>query len=158
VNELVDGIVTVDEEEIASSILQLIEKEKTVVEGAGATPLAAVINKRLPISGKKVALILSGGNIDVNVLSRIIERGLVKDGRMVRLTVRIQDVPGMLATLTGLLGELHANVLEIYHNRAFSKADIAETDVELTLETKGADHIEQIVTRLRKKGYTVIQE
>ena len=84
VQELVDGIVTVDEEEIASAILQLIEKEKTVVEGAGATPLAAMMNKRLPMSGKKVALVLSGGNIDVNVLSRIIERGLVKDGRMVR--------------------------------------------------------------------------
>ncbi len=158
VHELVDGIVTVDEEEIASAILQLIEKEKTVVEGAGATPLAAIANRRLPVSGKKVALVLSGGNIDVNVLSRIIERGLVKDGRMVRLTVRIQDVPGMLATLTRELGELSANVLEIYHNRAFSKADIAETDVELTLETKGVEHIEQIVARLRKKGYTVIQE
>ena len=77
---------------------------------------------------------------------------------MVRFTVRIQDVPGMLASLTALLGELQANVLEIYHNRAFSKADIAETDVELTLETKGEAHIEQIMGRLKKKGYTVIQD
>ena len=158
VNEYVDGVVTVDEEEIASSVLLLIEKEKTVVEGAGATTLAALVNDRLPLSGKRVVLVLSGGNIDVNVLARIIERGLVKDGRMVRFTVRIQDVPGTLATLTGLLAELQANILEIYHNRAFSKADLAETEVELTLETKGTDHIEQIGARLRKKGYTVIQE
>ncbi len=158
VRDLVDGIVTVDEEEIASSILLLIEKEKTVVEGAGASTLAAMVNNRLPMAGKKVVLVLSGGNIDVNVLSRIIERGLVKDGRMVRLTVRIQDVPGTLATLTGLLAELQANVLEIYHNRAFSKADIAETDVDLTLETKGPAHIEQILARLKKKGYAIVQE
>lgn len=158
VSELVDGIVTVDEEEIASSVLLLMEKEKTVVEGAGATTLAAIVNDRLPLSGKRVVLLLSGGNIDVNVLARIIERGLVKDGRMVRFTVRIQDVPGTLAQLTGLLAELQANILEIYHNRAFSKADLAETEVELTLETKGIDHIEQIVARLRKKGYAVILE
>lgn len=158
VSELVDGIVTVDEEEIASSVLLLMEKEKTVVEGAGATTLAAIVNDRLPLSGKRVVLLLSGGNIDVNVLARIIDRGLVKDGRMVRFTVRIQDVPGTLAQLTGLLAELQANILEIYHNRAFSKADLAETEVELTLETKGVDHIEQIVSRLRKKGYAVILE
>ena len=158
VQEYVDGVVTVDEEEIASSVLLLIEKEKTVVEGAGATTLAAVVNDRLPLSGKRVALVLSGGNIDVNVLSRIIERGLVKDGRMVKLTVRIQDVPGALATLTGVLAEVQANILEIFHNRAFSKADIAETEVDVTLETKGPDHIEQILGRLKKKGYTVIQD
>ena len=158
VGEYVDGIVTVDEEEIASSVLLLIEKEKTVVEGAGATTLAAIVNDRLPMSGKRVVLVLSGGNIDVNVLARIIERGLVKDGRMVRFTVRIQDVPGTLATLTALLAELQANVLEIYHNRAFSKTDLAETEVELTLETKGNEHIDQIVARLKKKGYTVIRE
>ncbi len=158
VQKWVDGIVTVDEEEIASSILLLIEKEKTVVEGAGATTLAALVNDRLPMTGKKVVIVLSGGNIDVNVLSRIIERGLVKDGRMVRLTVRIQDVPGALATLTAQLGEAQANILEIYHNRAFSKADLGETEVEVTLETKGAAHIEQVIGRLKKKGYTVIQD
>jgi threonine dehydratase len=155
VQRYVDGVVTVDEEEIASSILLLIEKEKTVAEGAGAVPLAAVVNDRLPMAGKKVVLLLSGGNIDVNVLSRIIERGLVKDGRMVRLSVRIQDVPGSLAQITALLGETGANILEIHHNRAFSKADIAETEVEVTLETKGSAHIEQIVGKLKKKGFTV---
>lgn len=156
IQKVIDGVVTVDEEEIASSILLLIEREKTVVEGAGATTLAAVVNDRLPMAGKNVVLILSGGNIDVNVLSRIIERGLVKDGRMVQLTVRVQDVPGALGTLTRELGEAQANILEIHHNRAFSRADVGETEVEVTLETKGPQHIEQLMARLKKKGYTVI--
>jgi threonine dehydratase len=94
---LVDEVVTVDEEEIANAILLLLEIEKTVAEGAGATPLAALVNKKVALQGKTVVLVLSGGNIDVNVISRIIERGLVKDGRLVRLSVLLQDRPGALA-------------------------------------------------------------
>jgi threonine dehydratase len=152
---LVDEVVTVDEEEIANAILLLLEIEKTVAEGAGATPLAALVNKKVALQGKRVVLILSGGNIDVNVISRIIERGLVKDGRLVRLTVLLQDRPGALARLTGLVAEARANILHITHDRAFSTARIGETEVELTLETSGREQIEAVKRHLRDAGYRV---
>ncbi|MBI4242041.1 MAG: threonine ammonia-lyase [Candidatus Rokubacteria bacterium] len=152
---LVDEVVAVDEEEIANAILLLLEIEKTVVEGAGATTLAALVNKKVALQGKTVALVLSGGNIDVNVISRIIERGLVKDGRLVRLTVLLQDRPGALSRLTGRVAEARANILHIVHDRAFSRARIGETEVELTLETSGRDHIEAVTRHLRKAGYQV---
>ncbi len=155
VRRLVDEIVTVDEEEIANAILLLLEIEKTVAEGAGATPLAALLNKKVALQGKTVALILSGGNIDVNVISRIIERGLVKDGRLVRLSVLLQDRPGALARLTGLIAETRANILHITHDRAFSRSRIGETEVELTLETSGREQIEAVKRHLVDAGYRV---
>jgi len=150
----VDLVVTVHEEEIANAILLLLEMEKTVVEGAGAVPLAALVNKRVSLPGKTVALVLSGGNIDVNLVSRIIERGLVKDGRLVRLTVTLRDRPGALAQLSSLIAQARANVLQIYHDRAFSPARVGETQVELTLETSGREQIESIKQRLAYAGYT----
>ena len=153
----VDGVVTVNEEEIANAILLLLEIEKTVVEGAGATTLAALVNKKIALAGKTVVLVLSGGNIDVNVISRIIERGLVKDGRLVRLSVLLQDRPGALARLTALVAESRANVLHISHDRAFSHARIGETQVELTLETSGRQQIEAVKRRLGDAGYQVRQ-
>jgi len=155
VREWVDGIATVDEEEIASAILTLMEREKTVAEGAGATPLAALANRKLALSGRRVVLVISGGNIDVNILSRIIERGLVKDGRLVRLMVRIVDVPGALARLTTEVAETRANIVEIHHQRAFSTAELGETDVELTLETRGPEHIRELLDRLAAAGYAI---
>ncbi len=131
----VDQMVSVSEEEIANAILLLLEIEKTVVEGAGAVPLAALVNKKVALAGKTVALVLTGGNIDVNLVSRIIERGLVKDGRLVRLAVMLRDRPGQLTRLTALVAEMRANVLHILHDRAFSRARLGETEVELTLET-----------------------
>ena len=122
VSRLVDSVVTVDEEELANAVLLLLEIEKTVVEGAGAAPLAALLNRPLGLSGGNVALVLSGGNIDVTMLARIIERGLVKDGRLVRLGVALQDRPGALARLTALIAEERANILQIDHDRAFSFA------------------------------------
>jgi threonine dehydratase len=151
----VDEIVTVDEEEIANAILLLLEIEKTVVEGAGAVPLAALVNKRVALEGKTVVLILSGGNIDVNLISRIIERGLVKDGRLVRLAVMLRDRPGALAQLTRLIAEARANVLHILHNRAFTRARVGESEVELTLETSGREQIEAIKRHLVQAGYAV---
>jgi threonine dehydratase len=150
-----DAVVTVDEEEIANAILLLLEIEKTVVEGAGATTLAALVNKKILLGGKTVVLVLSGGNIDVNVISRIIERGLVKDSRLVRLSVLLQDRPGALARLTALVAESRANVLHISHDRAFSRARIGETEVELTLETSGREQIEAVKHRLGEAGYRV---
>lgn len=150
-----DAVVTVDEEEIANAILLLLEIEKTVVEGAGATTLAALVNRKVALEGRTVVLVLSGGNIDVNVIARIIERGLVKDGRLVRLSVVLRDRPGALARLTGLVAECRANILEIGHDRAFSRARIGESEVELTLETAGRDQIEAIKRRLGEAGYRV---
>ena len=150
-----DAVVTVNEEEIANAILLLLEIEKTVVEGAGATTLAALVNRKIPLQGKTVVLVLSGGNIDVNMISRIIERGLVKDGRLVRLSVLLQDRPGALARLAALVAESRANVLHISHDRAFSHARIGETEVEITLETSGREQIETVKRRLGEAGYRV---
>ena len=152
---LVDEVVTVSEEEIANAILLLLEIEKTVVEGAGAVALAALVNKRVRLEGKTSVLLLGGGNIDVNLIARIIERGLVKDGRIVRLTVLLRDRPGSLARLTALVAEARANVLHIGHDRAFSRARLGETEVELTLETSGRDHIDAVKRHLHEAGYTV---
>ena len=150
-----DGVVTVSEEEIANAILLLLEIEKTVVEGAGAVALAALVNKRVSLEGRSVVLLLGGGNIDVNVIARIIERGLVKDGRIVRLAVMLRDRPGALARLAELVAAARANVLHINHDRAFSRARLGETEVEITLETSGRDHIEAIKRHLLAAGYTV---
>ncbi|HEU4440107.1 MAG TPA: threonine ammonia-lyase [Methylomirabilota bacterium] len=149
----VDTLVTVTEEEIANAILLLLEIEKTVVEGAGAVTLAALANGRVDLEGKRVALVVSGGNIDVNMISRVIERGLVKDGRLVRLRVRLRDRPGSLARLTTLIAADRANVLRIEHDRAFSRAPVGDSEVELTLETSGPDQIAAIKRHLAEAGY-----
>ncbi len=152
----VDEIVTVSEEELANAVLLLLEIEKTVVEGAGAAALAALINRPLGLAGARVVMVLSGGNIDVTMLSRIIERGLVKDGRLVRLGVLLRDRPGELARLTALIAEARANIVHIEHDRAFARwAGIGETEVELTLETSGREHIGALLARLQAGGYRV---
>jgi threonine dehydratase len=154
VQKYVDDIVTVDEEEIANAILLLLEREKTVAEGAGAAAAAALIHRKVDLAGKKVALLVCGGNIDVNFLSRIIERGLVKDGRLVRLVLHIPDHPGALHQLTGIVARLRANVIEIGHDRAYFGVSLGETLVDLTLETRGPAHIEALVAALAAAGYT----
>jgi threonine dehydratase len=151
----VDEIVTVSEEELANAILLLLEIEKTVAEGAGAAPLAALVNRPLGLRSKRVVLVLSGGNIDVTMLSRIIERGLVKDGRLVRLGVLLRDRPGELARLTAIIAGERVNILHIEHDRAFSAAPIGDTEVELTLETSGRDQIDRLLARLDAAGYRV---
>jgi threonine dehydratase len=159
IQKYVDEIVTVDEEEIANAILLLHEREKAVVEGAGAVTLAALINGKIPrAEGRRVCLILSGGNIDMNVISRIIERGLVKDGRMVRLEVKIPDRPGGLAKLMTAIAEQGANVVEIYHNRAFSRAALGDVQVEVVLETRGRSHIDALVRALTDRGWPTEEE
>jgi threonine dehydratase len=150
-----DDIVTVTEEELANAILLLLEIEKTVVEGAGAASLAALLNRKLGLEGRNAVLVLSGGNIDVTMISRIIERGLVKDGRLVKLSVILRDQPGALARLSALLGEARANILHIEHERAFARAAIGESRVELTLETSGREQIEIVKRCLVEAGYQV---
>ena len=152
----VDEVVTVTEEELANAVLLLPEIEKTVVEGAGAAPLAALLNRELGLAGRNVVLVLSGGNIDVTMIARIIERGLVKDGRLVRLDVILRDQPGALARLTALIAAERGNIVRIEHDRAFSRrAEIGETEVELTLETTGRKQIDAIKQRLVEAGYRV---
>ena len=147
-------MVTVDEEEIANAVLLLLEQEKTVTEGAGAVALAALYNRHVPkVRGKRVVMILSGGNIDVNILSRIIERGLAKDGRLVRLEVQLSDEPGALAALLAEVGRQSANVIEVHHERTFSDLGLARVQVELTLETRGAEHVRQLGASLRELGF-----
>ena len=154
--KLVARTITVSEEELANAVLQLLEIEKTVVEGAGAAPLAALLNRPLGLEGRTVVLVLSGGNIDVTMLARIIERGLVKDGRMVRLAIVLRDRPGALARLTEVLGSERANIVQIEHDRAFSRwVAIGETEVDVTLETSGRPHIDALISRLRTAGYRV---
>ncbi len=152
---LVDEVVAVDDEEIAAAVLRLLEVEKTVVEGAGAVPLAALLERPLGVAGRNVVLVLSGGNIDVTMVARIIERGLVKNGRLVRLGVVLLDRPGALGRLAALIGEERANILQIEHDRAFSRQAIGMSEVELTLETSGRDEIDALKRRLEAAGYTL---
>ena len=149
----VDELVTVDEEEIANAILLLLEREKTVAEGAGAVAAAALVQHKTSLRGKKVAVVVGGGNIDVNFLSRIIERGLVKDGRLVRLRLHIPDHPGALHRLTGVVAEQRANVLELGHDRAYYGVNLGETAVDVTLETRGPEHIAALCAALAAAGY-----
>jgi len=154
VRKLVDEIVTVSEEEIASAILYLLEKEKTVVEGAGAVGVAALVNRKVRLDGQRVVSVISGGNIDVNVVARVIERGLVRDGRLVRINVALLDKPGQLARVSQVIAAHKANVIEVHHSRAFSDR-FGDTTLQLTLETRGTDHVEEILRALRERGYTV---
>jgi threonine dehydratase len=153
VQKYVDDIVTVDEEEIANAILLLLEREKTLAEGAGAAALAALLNHKLPLNGKKVAVLVCGGNIDVTLLSRIIERGLVKDGRLVRLRVHLPDYPGALHRLTGILAQHRANIVETSYDRAYYGVNLGDTAIDITMETKGPDHIAELLAALDVAGY-----
>jgi threonine dehydratase len=154
VQKYVDQIVTVTEEEIANAILLLLEREKTLAEGAGAAAIAAVLNHKFPITGKKVAVLVSGGNIDVTLLSRIIERGLVKDGRLVRLRVHLPDYPGALHHLTGILAQHRANIVETSYDRAYYGVNLGDTAIDITMETRGPDHIAELLSALGAAGYT----
>ena len=155
VRHFVDEIVTVSEEEIASAILYLLEKEKTVAEGAGAVGVAALMHHRLRgLEGKRVCAVVSGGNIDVNVIARVIERGLAKDGRLVRINIRLLDKPGQLAKVSAVISHHRANVIEVHHSRAFTER-LGDTTLLLTLETRGPEHVDEILRALRERGYPV---
>jgi len=163
IQKYVDDIVTVEEEEIANAVLLLLEREKMLAEGAGAAALAALVNHRIPglhnslsrdNGGKKVIAVISGGNIDVTLLARIIERGLVKDGRLVRLRVHLPDYPGALHRLTGILAQHRANIVETSYDRAYHNVNLGDTAIDITMETRGPDHIEELISALGSNGYT----
>jgi threonine dehydratase len=149
----VDDVVTVDESTIALSILRLLELEKGVVEGGGASSLAALISGNCPrLKGKKVAIVLCGGNIDPNVLSRVIEYGLVADGRLAQFRATISDRPGGLASLAQAIAAVGASVKQITHERAFASADVSTVDVEVVVETRDRAHFKELIEKLQAAG------
>ena len=153
VKALVDEIVLVDEEEIAEAILLLLERERTVAEGAGAVGLAALLHRDLGLTGRRVVVVISGGNIDVNLVSRVIQRGLVKSGRLCRLWITARDVVGTLHEITGAVARARANIVSIEHDRAFSGVELGQTRVELVIETNGPDHIAAVEAELNRAGF-----
>ena len=154
VQRYVDEIVTVDEEEIANAILLLLEKEKMLAEGAGAVSTAAVVQHKIGVTGKKIGIFIGGGNIDVSLLSRIIERGLVKDGRLVRLRIHLPDHPGALQRLAGVIAAEQANIVETNYDRAYYGVLISDTVIDITMETRGLEHVAELSDALNKAGYS----
>jgi threonine dehydratase len=149
----VDEIVQVEEEDIALAIVSLLEKTKMLVEGAGAVTLAAVLNQRIPDLAGKTVCLLSGGNIDVKTISQVVERGLIAGGRYLKLTVELDDHPGALAKLAEDIASTRANIFHITHDRRSKSLPIGRTDVSLELETRGYEHIKEIVGYLEGRGY-----
>ncbi|MFM8379189.1 MAG: threonine ammonia-lyase [Planctomycetia bacterium] len=153
---LVDRVVTVGEDALALAVLRLLELEKTVVEGAGAAALAALLDDACPeLRGRKVVLLLCGGNIDLSILDRVIDHGLVADGRRWRFSTRVSDRPGGIARLAAVIAAAGANVREIVHDRAFSGPDVFSTTVEVTVDTADRDHVRLLADRLAAEGFSV---
>jgi len=151
----VDEFVTVSEDEIAMAILSLMERQKLVLEGAGAVSVAAAMFKKFPLKNKKVCAVLSGGNIDVNILSRVINRALSAYGRLTSLTVELQDKPGRLKDVLSIIAKKGANIIDIEHNREGSISNIIRTCINITMETKNHQHYENIKQTLINKGYMI---
>jgi threonine dehydratase len=151
----VDELFQVTEEQVEQALFTLLEIEKTVVEGAGAASLAALMGNQDRYAGKNVVLVVSGGNIDMMILSSVLQRGLVRSHRLMRLAVEIPDVPGALAELTAVFGELDSNIISIDHQRAFGSSSVRATLVELVLQMRGEEQVDQVVEALRSKGYEV---
>ena len=153
VEKLVSDIVLVDEGDIEEAMVMLLEIEKTVVEGAGAASLAALLKHRARFAGKHVGLVLCGGNIDPLMLAEIIQRGMVRSGRLSRLKVELRDMPGALARITGVIAEANANIEEVHHQRAFTNLPVQSAEVEFVLKTRNAAHVQDIVKRLSAAGF-----
>lgn len=149
----VDEMVTVDDEETAMAILRLLEKQKTLAEGAGAIGIAALLQHRTSLRGKRTAVIITGGNIDVTLLAHIIERGLVKDGRLVRLRITLSDHPGGLQRLTAVIAQGRANIVQVIHDRTYFGVHLGEAKIDVTMETRGAAHADELMADLQRAGY-----
>jgi len=154
--QYVDEIVTVTDDEIATAILKLMEQEKLVAEGAGAVAVAAILFDKLPLCGKKVCAIVSGGNVDVNILSRIIDRGLRTTGRLSELTVEMIDKPGQLQEVSAIIANLGANVIKVIHNPSGENTAINGCYLHLSMETKNREHFQTIKETMLSKGYRII--
>ncbi|MBQ9460584.1 MAG: threonine ammonia-lyase [Clostridia bacterium] len=152
----VDEIMTVTDDELATAILSLIEKQKLISEGAGAVSVAAALFDKFPIKGKKVCCLVSGGNIDVTILSRVIDRGLQKTGRLAEFTIALTDKPGELQTVSRIISSLGANVVAVSHDRADLNTDINSCYLRLSLETRNFEHIQKIKDELARNGYMTV--
>jgi threonine dehydratase len=153
VERYVDDIVLVDEGDVEQAIVMLLDIEKTLVEGAGAAPLAAVMKEPGRHAGRKVGLVLGGGNIDPMLLAAIIHRGMVRAGRLARLRVCARDVPGSLAKITGVVSQAGANIDEVHHQRAFTMLEAQNVEIELVVQTRGRDHVQSLLEALRAAGF-----
>ncbi|MCM1164539.1 MAG: threonine ammonia-lyase [Lachnospiraceae bacterium] len=156
VSKYVDEIVTVTEDEISGAILSLIEQQKLIAEGAGAVSVAAVMFDKIPVKGKKVVCLVSGGNIDVTILNRVIRRGLVKSGRASLLTIELVDKPGQLVGVSKIIADLGGNVTAVHHERADANANINGCFLRIQLETRNFEHLEQIRKTLTEKGFKLV--
>lgn len=154
--EYVDDIITVTDDEVSAAILTLIEKQKLVTEGAGAAAFAAALFKKLPVEGKKVCCLLSGGNIDVTILSRVINRGLQMSGRLAELTIELIDKPGQLKGVSDIIANLGGNVVSINHDRADVNTDINACFLRISMETRNQEHVNEIKQELEKQGYKLV--
>jgi len=158
VKKYVDDMLSVDDNEIEEALLVLTERKRIVVEGAGAVGLAGLFRLREEFHGKNALILISGGNIDINILAKIIERGLVKNGRFIRLIIELPDVPGSLGKLASLLGSVKANIVQIYHDRFSRNLPIDRAFVEISLETKNFEHQKEIIKLLRENGYRPLEK
>ena len=155
IRQRVDELLLVDEGDIEQAIVLLLEIEKTLAEGAGAAALAALLRHKDRFAGHKVGMVLSGGNIDPQLLAQIIGRGLVRSGRLIRVVVSARDVPGSLARITALVAEAGANVDEVHHQRAFTLLAAQNVEIEMVLQTRGHEHVQELLERLRGAGLEV---
>jgi threonine dehydratase len=153
VERYVDEIVTVDEEEIANAILVLLEKEKTLAEGAGAVAIASLLQHKTSLGHQRTAALVCGGNIDVSLLAKIIERGLAKDGRRLRLRIHLTDRPGALHQLTKIIADLRANIVETEYDRTYYGVNLGDTAIDISMETRGPEHIQEILDALNGAEY-----
>ena len=158
IEKYVDDLVLVDEGDIEQAIVMLLEIEKTLVEGAGAAGLAALLKYPERFQGKKVGLVLGGGNIDPLLLAAIIERGMVRAGRLARIRVSARDVPGSLAKITGIVSEAGANIDEVHHQRAFTMLAAQNVEIELVIQTRGRDHIQSVLDALHEGGFVAEEQ
>ena len=157
IQKYVDGVITVSEDEIAAAILSLMEKQKLVAEGAGAVSVAAAMFHRVPdIAGKKVCCLISGGNIDVNILSRVITRGLLTSGRNAMLTIALEDKPGQLVGVASIISECGANVVGVTHERSDANMPVASCFLKVSMETRDFEQIHEIRTRLTEAGFKIV--
>jgi len=147
-----------EEGDIEQAIVMLLEIEKTLVEGAGAAPLAAMLKDPARFRGRQVGLVLGGGNIDPMLLAAIIERGMVRAGRLARITVCARDVPGSLAKITGIVSEAGANIDEVHHQRAFTLLAAQNVEIEMVVQTRGPEHIRAVLKALNEGGYDATQQ
>jgi threonine dehydratase len=152
VRRLVDELVLVDEGDIEQAIVMLLEIEKTLVEGAGAAGLAALLRDPAHYAGRKIGLVLCGGNIDPMLLASILERGMVRAGRLARIRINARDTPGVLAHITAIVAEAGANIDEVHHQRAFSALSAQSVEVEMVLQTRNPGHVQAVVTALQAAG------